>query len=64
MAGAQISGVSDDMLSGLLGDLFRDTNRLPVPRHDLKTTTEQELELEAQRKRMSLQRYKESFAQL
>ncbi|KAH6637185.1 putative amidoligase enzyme-domain-containing protein [Chaetomium tenue] len=64
MAGAHISGVADDMLLGLLDDLFRGTNRLPAPRHDLKTTTEQELELEAQKKRMPLQQYKETFAQL
>ncbi|KAK3299547.1 putative amidoligase enzyme-domain-containing protein [Chaetomium fimeti] len=64
MAGSQMNGVSDDTLSGLLEDLFRGAKPLPVPRHDLKTTTEQELELEAQRKRMPLQRYKEVFAQL
>ncbi|KAH6845707.1 putative amidoligase enzyme-domain-containing protein [Chaetomium sp. MPI-CAGE-AT-0009] len=64
MAGAQMSGVSDDILLGLLEDLFRGAKPLPAARHDLKTTTEQELELGAQSKRMPLQRYKETFCQL
>ncbi|KAL2156626.1 hypothetical protein VTH82DRAFT_1371 [Thermothelomyces myriococcoides] len=59
--GAHANGVQDDMLS-LLEGLFRGAKPLPVPRHDLKRMSEEELEAEATKKRMSLERYKELFA--
>lgn len=64
-AGAQLSGVTGDVMLGLLQDLFQGVKPLPVPCHDLKGMTEGEktgIKLEAQKKRMPLERYKELFA--
>jgi hypothetical protein len=63
-AGAQLSGVGDVRL-GLFQELFRGVKRLPVPRHDLKSITEDEnnkLKMEARKRGIQLESYKELFA--
>ncbi|KAK4243772.1 putative amidoligase enzyme-domain-containing protein [Corynascus novoguineensis] len=64
MAGARVSGVSDNML-GLLEALFRGVKRLPVPRYNLKSMTQEEqngLRREATRMGIPFEKYKELFA--
>ncbi|KAL2188160.1 hypothetical protein L209DRAFT_778073 [Thermothelomyces heterothallicus CBS 203.75] len=62
-AGAHVSVVPDDILA-LLEGLFRSAKPLPAPRHDLKGTTEEEmdeLKTEAKRKGMSLEKYNKAL---
>ncbi|KAL2192923.1 putative amidoligase enzyme-domain-containing protein [Corynascus similis CBS 632.67] len=64
MAGARVSGVLDDML-GLLEGLFWGVKRLPMPRYDLKSMTQEEqdeLRREATRMGIPFEKYKELFA--
>jgi hypothetical protein len=65
MAGAQLSGVSNATMPGLLEKLFQGAKRLPVPRYDLKSMTEEEhnmMESDARKKKIPLDKYKELFA--
>jgi hypothetical protein len=65
MAGAQLSGVSSATMPGLLEKLFQGAKRLPIARWDLKSMTEDEhgkMEMDARKKGMPLDKYKELFA--